>query len=432
MTAASWLWHTLAGDPATKPAAAASAALARSMLRSTDMKPMLKVAYGTTVLALAGFGVACGMSSADLSTSLGEPDGGTDRADAGVLPSDAVPDPNAGAVPVDNAVILVHAAKSQAFRLCFGNELDRRPQPDSDVMPEANVVGVEVGRTIRLGPLRGAPGEVFLFDEPLIRAVYPQFGGAGQGPTCESLLSASSPLSAIAVRLGIIDKNLGTGVHLLVVRGCPRNGPLRTYSTAECGEKWTAKDGNLGVTEIELRGAKPPTPGTLAAQVVNLSQPLEGAKGQRDVVVSFGDLATANAPLTNVASNPKLFETATLPPPTELFYPSDDPAIYASTGFRIALVDRAAGGAPPSVVLNQTLEQIQTISAPRELPPTYFAVASNYALLLLGDPAPKLLDGGPDTDDRRVLHFLAIPVIEPKPDGGADAGPFEPVDGGGG
>ena len=433
MTAASWLWHTLADDPATKPVAAAGASLARSMLRSPDMKSMLRAAYGTTVLALVGFGVACGMSSADsaLGRSANDPGAGSSRPDGGGFAPSAT-DPNAGAVPVDNAVILVHAAKSQAFRLCFRNELDRRPQPDSDVMPEANVVGVEVGRTIRLGPLRGAPGEVFLFDEPLIRAVYPQFGGAGQGPTCESLLSASNPLSKIAVSLGSIDKNLKTGVHLLVVRGCPGNGPLRTYRTAECGETWTPASGNLGVTEIELRGAKPPTPGTLAAQVVNLSQPLDSAKGERDVVVSFGDLATANAQLTSVASNPKLFETATLPSPTELRYASDDPAIYGSTGFRISLVDKTAGGAPPTVVLNQTLEQVQSISAPRELPSTYFAVASNYALLLLGDPAPKLLDGGPDTDDRRGLHFLAIPVIEPKADGGVDAGPRPPADGGGG
>jgi hypothetical protein len=432
MTAASWLWHTLAGDPARKPGAARGAALARSMLRSSDMKSMLKVAYGTTVLALAGFGVACGMSSAD--SALGgrnnDPSSGGSGSDASAPPGAL--DPNAGAVPVDNAVILVHAAKSQAFRLCFRNELDRRPQPDSDVMPEANVVGVEVGRTIRLGPLRGKPGEVFLFDEPLIRAVYPQFGGAGQGPTCESLLSASNPLSKIAVSLGTIDKDLRTGVHLLVVRGCPGNGPLRTYSAAECGETWTAKDGNLGVTEIELRGAKPPMPGTLAAQVVNLSQPLESAKGPRDVVVTFGDLATANAPLVPVATNPKLFDTATLPPPTELRYAADDAAIYGSSGFRITLVDKTAGGAPSSVVLDQTLEQVQSISAPRELPSTYFAVASNYALLLLGDPAPKLLDGGPDTDDRRGLHFLAIPVIEPKADAGVDAGPTEPLDGGSG
>lgn len=392
---------------------------------------MLTLAYGATVLALAGFAVACGMASSDSALgprSANDPGDGTSGSDGGGFTPGAA-DPNAGAVPVDNAVILVHAAKSQAFRLCFRNEVDRRPQPDSDVMPAANVVGVDVGGTIRLGPLRGKPGEVFLFDEPLIRALYPQFGGAGQGPTCESLLSASNPLSKIAVSLGTIDKDLSSGVHLLVVRGCPGNGPLRNYSTAECGGTWTAAAGNLGITEIELRGAAPPSAGTLAAQVVNLSQPLESAKGGSDLVVSFGELKAAGASLVTVASNPKLFTTDPLPSPTRLDYAAADPTIYASTGFRVALVPQSGTAA---VVLDQTLEAVQAISAPRELPTTYFGVASNYALLLLGDPAPKLFDGGADTDERRALHLVAIPVIEPKADAGVDAGPTGPGDGGAG
>ena len=391
------------------------------------MKPLLQIAYGSAVLALFGFGVACGMSSeSSFGRSADEPGEGNSAPDGGFGPS--ATDPRGGSVPVDNAVILVHAAQSPAFRLCFRNELDRRPQPDSDLMPEANVVGVEVGRTIRLGALRGAPGEVFLFDEPLIRAVYPQFGGAGQGPTCESLLSASNPLSKIATSLGTIEKNLQTGVHLLVVRGCPANGPIRSYSAAECGEGWTATNGNLGVTAIELRGSAPPPPGTLAAQVVNLAQPLDSAKASRDVVVSFGDLATPGATLETVSSNPRLFDPGPLPAPVQLRYAAQDPAAYGTTGFRVALVAKDQGAT--AVVLDQTLEQVQALSAPLELPSTYFAVASNYALLLLGDPAPKLYDGGPDGDDRRALHFLAIPVVQPKPDAGVDSGITEPVDGG--
>jgi len=389
---------------------------------------MLQIAYGSAVLALFGFGVACGMSSESaFGRSADEPSPGNGATDGGFGPSST--DPRGGSVPVDNAVILVHAAQSPAFRLCFRNELERRPQPDSDLMPEANVVGVEVGRTIRLGALRGAPGEVFLFDEPLIRAVYPQFGGAGQGPTCESLLSASNPFSAIARSLGTIKKDLRTGVHLLVVRGCPPNGPIREYSAAECGEAWTPTNGNLGITEIELRGSAPPAPGTLAAQVVNLAQPLDSAKASRDVVVSFGDLATPGATLETVASNPRLFDPGPLPAPAQLRYAAQDPAVYGTTGFRVALVGKDKGAAP-AVVLDQTLEQVQSLSAPRELPSTYFAVASNYALLLLGDPAPKLYDGGPDSDDRRRLHFLAIPVVQPKPDAGLDSGITEPGDGG--
>jgi len=336
---------------------------------------------------------------------------------------------SAPSVVADNAVILVHAAKAQSFRLCFSSELDRRPQPDSDVMPEANVVGVEVGSTVRLGPLAGAPGEVFLFDEPSIRAFYPQFGGAGTGPTCGNLLSASNPLSKIAVSLGTIEKDLHAGVHLLVVRGCPGDGPLRKFSVAECGDKWTSKDGNLGITEIALNGAERPQDGTLPAQIVNLSQPLDSQKAGRDVVVSFGDLAATGAKLEELVTNPKLFGEAAPPQPAQLKYPSQDLAVFGSAGFRVSYKPVAGEPGGEVTVLDQTLEKIQELSAPRDVPPTYYGAASNYALLLLGDPTALLGDGGADTDERRRLHFLAVPVVEPKPDASADAGPG-PQDGG--
>src|SRR5947209_3740033 len=58
-----------------------------------------------------------------------------------------------------SGVVLVHAAAFPPFRLCFANQLAKQPQPDRQVMPEANVVGVEQGSLIRLDPL-DAPGTV--------------------------------------------------------------------------------------------------------------------------------------------------------------------------------------------------------------------------------------------------------------------------------
>ena len=385
---------------------------------------MRTVGLCATLIALGTFAFACGsIGDASFAGDSQEPGSGGSP-DGGFKGSEPAP---TVAGPVDNAVILVHAAKSQSFRLCFKNELDRRPQPDSDVMPEANVVGVEVGSTVRLGPLRGAPGQIFLFDEPLIRAVYPQFGGAGAGPTCGALLSASNELSTLAVNLGTIDKSLATGVHLLVVRGCPPNGPLRSYSVAECGVGWTATKGNLGITEIELNGAERPKTGTLPAQVVNLSQPLDGTRAGRDLVVSFGDLGNKDTKLVTVTSNPPLFGRAEPFQPAQLTYPANDPAIFGSLGFRVSLAAKGAD-AGVTTVLDQTLERVQELSAPRDVPPSYYAAASNYALLLLGDPDAKLIDGGVDTDDRRNLHLLAVPVIATKTDAGTDGG--EPLDAG--
>jgi hypothetical protein len=381
------------------------------------------------LLALSGALYACG--SAGLS-GFGDPTstggGGSEKgSDAGFGGATAAPMAGAdnGLVPVDNAVILVHAAKSQSFRLCFENESDRRPQPDSDVMPQANVVGVEVGAAVRLGPLRGAPGMVFLFEEPLIRAFYPAFGGAGQGPTCKNLLENMN-LQTLAQPLGRIDTDLSHGVHLLAVRGCSSDKlGLLKRTVAECGADWTAAAGNLSVKDITLSGAKRPSPGVLPAQVVNLSQPVEGARGMRPLTIGFGDLVTPGASQATVALNPVVFGSAQPPEPASLTYDATDTAIYASVGFRVSLGPGAApDGGTTTTLLEESLARIQKLSSPRDVPPTYYAAASNYALLLLGDPNAKLPDGGVDSDDRRNLHFLAVPVIEPKTDndGGDGAG----------
>lgn len=385
----------------------------------------------TTVLALSGFAYACG--SASLSAFAGDNAGaeGATGADAGF--GGASPGGGDRALgPVDNAVILVHAAKSQSFRLCFESEPKRLPQPDSQTMPEANVVGVEVGSAVRLGPLQGKPGKVYLFEEPLIRAFYPTFGGAGEGPTCENLLTNTN-LSKLGIELGTVNTDLSQGVHLLVVRGCPADGPLQKYSLAECGAGWSPAKHNLSVREITLTGATRPDDATLPAQVVNLSQAVESARAGRDLVVSFGDLGAADGLHAPVATNPAVFGNASPDVPSRLAFDSSDTAIYESVGFRVRFAGKTSdGGAGASeTILDESLAQVQKSSSPRDVPPTYYAAASNYALLLLGDPGAKLADGGPDDDERRNVHLLAVPVIEPKSDAGADGGSTtEPSDGG--
>ena len=384
------------------------------------------VGLSALVLGLSALVYACG--AGDLSSFGAEGKASTNPgADAGAFGAGAAPETSDANGPVDNAVILVHAAKSQAFRLCFKNELDRRPQPDSQVMPEANVVGVEVGSAVRLPPLRGAPGEVFLFEEPAIRVFYPTFGGAGEGQSCDELLQGEGT-KGLAVSLGTIGTDLAHGVHLLVVHGCPGKNNVRNYSVQECGASWNETKGNLSVKEIALQGAMTQTDGILPAQVVNLSQPLESARGAQDLVVTFGDLGQPRAQHLPVVTNPSLLGGAE---PAQLAYDSKDTAVYESFGFRVSFT--AAGGtgdaASDTKVLDESLAQVQKQSSPREVPPSYYATASNYALLLLGDPNAKLVDGGPDTDERRSLHFLAVPVVEPKSDGGAEGGTTD-LDGG--
>jgi hypothetical protein len=377
---------------------------------------MRRLTLWTTLLALSGLAYACGSAELSSFDPVGRADSGASDAGSGTLAPGAGMPADLG--PVDNAVILVHAAKSQAFRLCFENELDRRPQPDSQVMPQANVVGVEVGSAVRIGPLSGAPGRIFLFEEPLIRALYPQFGGAGVGPTCRQLV-ATQGLGNLAVTLGTVTTDLSHGVHLLVVRGCPANTPGNTYSIAECGGGWGPAKSNLAVTELTLSGYKRPDGSTLPTQVVNLSQALESERAGGQVAITFGDLTAPGASLASVAASAPLFGPAVPAAPAMLSYASSDLAGYDSVGFRVQLT--GADGGAPTHLLDESLARIQKLSSPLDLPPTYYAAASNYALLMLGDPNAVPADGGAG-DDLRSLHFLAVPVIAPKDDAGADGG----------
>ena len=73
-------------------------------------------------------------------------------------------------------------------------------------------------------------------------------------------------------------------------------------------------------------------------------------------------------------------------------------------------LDAGTPDASGQLVIAQSLQDIQQRSASRSLPSDWFAVASSYVLLSVGDTKPVLVDGGPDDDPRRALHLLAIPL----------------------
>jgi hypothetical protein len=362
--------------------------------------------------------MASATSAADRSSEGGSSSsGGT--SDGGLAPSTGTE--NGGDLgPTDNAVILVHAAGMPSFRLCFENEPDLRPQPDQDTMPEANVVGVDVGSAVRLPPLKGAPGKIWVFNESLIREY------AGDGVNCGALLD--TPKAKDAFEMPAIATNYSKGVHLLVLRGC-QGQTATTRTKEECGSDYqpdVAGRGNLSFLDIELKGAYR-TNGELPTQVLHLSQALESARNGDELAVTFGDVTTENAFHASSAKNPALFadKPADLGPKSPTFPPNDD-AVYASVGFRVVL----KGTTTTTVLAQQSLADTQKLSAPRDIPSTYYSAASNYVLLLLGSPAEaEKPDGG---DPRKGVHMLAVPVVDPeKFDGGAlDAGPA--IDGGAG
>lgn len=377
----------------------------------------LRAGLGILVVATAGSVWACSLSASSLDAAGGanaDPNRGTSSS-GGSSGESATPAGAADLAPTDNGVIMVHAASMQPFRMCFENQLGLYPQPDKQAMPQANVVGVEVGHAVRISPLNGPPGHVYLYEEPLIRGLY--FGSSdGKGPTCSDL-HTSNTLSALEIDLGEVKTDLSKGVHLLVVKGCPKDTASVKHSVAECGADWTAATGNLSVAEITLPGANRKDLNKLPTQVVNLSPAVETARGGKTLSVTFGALATPGK-LTPVVDNPALFKDPQPTTPVSLDFASDDLSTYATNGFRVT-VPSSSGGS--QVDVDYSLAEIQKASSPLEVPSSYYTVASNYVLLLLGDPNAKLPDGGPDSDERRALHFLAVPVIEPK--AANDAGP---------
>jgi hypothetical protein len=392
---------------------------------------------GGVVIGLAGLLGACASLGDSKPTSADSAPGG---GSSGSAPDPSNSSDKGGAAAPgdlsahDNAVIIAHAAGIPSFRLCFESSEDLLPQPDSKTMPEANVVGVEVGSAVRIDPLPqkvagtasgkpgGGPGKIFLYDEALIRPLYAP--NAGTPPTCANLLTSSSR-SGDAVLLGTVDDDLSTGVHLLAVTGCPKSNAAITYTKSQCGADYDPAVGNLVVRHIPLPGFQRNGTNALPTQVVHLSAPLDVARGTNDVHVTFGDLGS-DVGATDVAASPELglYSGAIPSSPVALPYAPDNTAAYASVGFRVT-VD---GTTTP--LLEQSLATVQRLSSPTDVPPSYFAQASNYVLLLLGDPSPpKLPDSGPDPDERKNLHFLAVPVVLPHADGGGvDAG--TPGDGG--
>lgn len=325
---------------------------------------------------------------------------------------------DAGATPQleANGIVLVHAASFPAFRICFEGAPGERPLPSTELMPESNVVGVDVGSAIRLPPHAGILGRAFVFPELALRSLYPAFGGEAVGPTCEQLLLSNK---GDATEVGSLKEDLGIGVHALVLHGC-RTAARDPQATADrCGDDWKPATGNLQLQVLTLKAyVRPPSVTGLPVQIVQLSPALAKLTAGRSVGVAFGDLdrdgGGAPAPFIEGALP---FATPVPNPPAVIDYQPSEAASYATSGVFVTLGGLLDGGSadagPRSVLIAQSLEEIQRRSASRSLPSDWFAVASSYVVVSVGDPLPVLADGGPDSDPRRALHLLAIPLAAP-------------------
>lgn len=372
-----------------------------------------------------GFLIAAAAACGDIGTDTsGEIFGGAD-ADASNQPStDGV-----GAEPTATGIIVVHSAAFPSFRLCFENFPDLVPQPDTNVMPEANVVGVEVGSLVRLDPMQ-APGTVYVIDEREVRSP----PGNTKAVKCGELLLPPDKRTDRTLTMNndyhvasVIDRPLGTGqVSVLTITGCGSRAFLDSLglSSAACGADWDPTSGNLEARVVDLNTThEGATKATLPVQLFQMSRALDAFKGDGGALeVSFGELAPGSAPLDQPVAVGDLFTGGAQT--TLMFDQSEQsaPAVYGTFGFRVTVASTVV-----SITADQSLAAVQELSAPRALPTDYYLAGSNYALLLLGDPThePTYADGGanPLYNPRRSVHLLAVPVLDPaKADAGADAG----------
>ena len=382
--------------------------LARRMLSSETMQRTTRN-LAATVLLGAGL-LACGSA---LDSAFGDESSSPSASDSDAGFGGATAAPGAsGLGPTDNAVILVHAAGLGAFRVCFAGAPNLFPQPDRQTMPDANVVGVEVGTAVRLPPVdTSVKQEVYVYEERPLR-LFTAAGGT-EVYDCQTLLTSSTPGIPKPVAKMTVTTSLAVGVHLLVLSGCGANSLDVSRTTAQCGADFKPDIGNLKLEEIELQGAIRPSAGTLPTQVVHLSQQLElsradaGANAPLEVRYGPEGADAGPAARTSVATNPTFLKAPNAQPAPVAYDPTDTP-VYAEKGFEVTL-----GG---KRLFWQSLADIAKLSSPQALPSSYYAVASNY-VLLRGDPAARGTgDAGPDDLER--LHFLVVPVIEPKADGG--------------
>lgn len=336
--------------------------------------------------------VACG-SSDDALSAFGDGRDAGSRADSGGFsPADGGVASDAATMIPANGIVIVHAADFGAFRLCFKGVPNRRPIPSADLLPESNLLGVDVGSAVRIDPIAEALNEVYAFAVDDIKSFYPP-GKAG--PTCGELLSVPG---VDAHEVANIKDNLAFGVHLLALRG-------------------SLADQDLRLEKITLNAFDRPFD-TLPVQVLPLARDLALRAGNRKVGVAAGLIdpdAGDAGPMDPFVEGAFTSGVVTPKMPVLLDYDPNDEGAFAASGFVVTLggpldagIDAGDGGdaGPREVIFRQSLADIQRLSAPRSLPTTYFNAASSYVLLLLGDAQER--DAA--ADERKRLHFLAVPM----------------------
>lgn len=359
----------------------------------------LSASAGAVLGALA---VACGSADSPIVRGSGVPDANADppvgTADGGRGPADEAVD----------GVLLVHASYNlPPFRVCFDDRPSLAPQPDAKLMPQSNLVGLEVGSAVHIPRLRGdtpAPVKTTLriYLESALRFRSPQ-------TTCGSLANDKLLVegkSVWTVPFDGVKMFSDVGVYMLAIEGCVGDGSA-SATKAVCGQGFVGPSTpNLRATVIKLATPQR-SPGQFFAQGLVVSDAIRSATPAPSLAFgALGATAPIAADLRKQTPQPEI--------PAALPLPAGDPAVFDNYGF-----EARVGAAKPVV---QSLAETQSLTDPRLLPREFYTFPSNFVLLLLGDPAASPSDVG------RAPHVIAVPVRDPEERDAGDAGSTVPGD----
>ncbi len=361
-------------------------------------------------LAVAATVFACGGDDDAAGIGVFNPSG-----DGGKKPEGGFGEPgDSGSISTASGVVILHAAAFPPFRLCFENYPELTPQPNAALMPEANLVGVEMGSAVRIAQLPRAPGKVYVVDQRVVESTPRD----PEDRTCGQLFANPNQFRKDRdyQLAGSIDEPIGANrVHVLAITGCGGKPWLDDVGLApsDC----PASDpvvGSLVATAIPVAPiAGFATMGSIPAQLFQISPE---AEAQRDagaeLAVGFGPLDGGTAKAVSIGA---LFQGGKA---ENLVFDQSVESTFGSYGFQVSLGSKDGG-----VAVTQSLAQIQELSKPQAIATQYYLESSSYALLLVGDPRiqPRFADGGTDPrwSPRRGLHLLALPVDAPPDDAGA-------------
>jgi hypothetical protein len=391
-----------------------------------------RVAVYCALLGVLGLAACASVAGNDAQSAFGGPNDTTrgDGGDGGGLPGSGTGGADAAATAAEDAggqdktqssVVLVHASKNlPAFRACFSGYTQVLPQPDDKVMPNANVVGVDVGAAVHISAIQGvtsgadsadasvldgafddagddaasadagsATGQMYVIEEKLIRGFYPQGADAQAGPNCgalvDLLLANNYENHGIYALTGAPLSASDVGTQLIVVRGCLPDPKL---TTAECGATFDPASGQHNLHyDIVPTVAAPSSAQLITFESMNVSPGIAGA------TLTFTDAMGTPSPAFSVPDMPLLSSVNTVALPAQ---DSD----YGTASFTIT----PASGTAVKV----TLADVQAASSPRDLPSHFWQQPTAFAFFVLGDPNVPAA-----TSPTQALHVLAVPVLDP-------------------